>query len=82
MSSMKTQKNIFSEKLAELRKEKGLSQAGLAQELGVDPSTIAKYETGNRLPDVYMLARIAVYFDVSTDYLLGLEDESGAKTNS
>ena len=81
MSSMKTQKNIFSEKLAELRKEKGLSQVGLAQKLGVDPSTIAKYETGDRLPDIFMLLKIADCFDVSTDFLLGLEDEGGAKIN-
>ena len=56
MSIMKT--NIdeqivqsFRARLVKLRKEKGLSQVGLAKELGVDCSTIAKYETGDRLPD-------------------------------
>ena len=79
---MKSHNPFFSVKLAELRKERGLSQAKLSQDLGVDPSTVAKYETNDRLPDIYLLARLAVYFDVSTDYLLGLEDESGVKTNS
>lgn len=74
MSSMKAQKNIFSQKLAELRKEKGLSQAKAAADLGVDPSTVAKYETGDRVPDVFMLIKIADYFDVSTDYLLGRKE--------
>ena len=72
---MKPQQNdVFSKKLAELRREKGLSQAALAQALGVDASTIAKYETNDRLPDVYTLSRIADYFDVSTDYLLGRKE--------
>ncbi len=58
-------------RLVELRKEKGLSQVGLAKELGVDCSTIAKYETGDRLPDLVMLCKLADFFGSSTDYLLG-----------
>lgn len=74
MSSMKTKKIILSEKLIELRREKGVSQMKMAQDLGVDPSTVAKYETGDRLPDVLMLAKIADYFEVTTDYLLGRKE--------
>lgn len=76
MSIMKT--NIdeqivqsFRARLVELRQEKGLSQVGLAKELGVDCSTIAKYETGDRLPDLVMLCKLADFFGSSTDYLLG-----------
>ncbi len=58
-------------RLVELRKEKGLSQVALAKELGVDCSTIAKYETGDRLPDLVMLCKLADYFNVTTDYLVG-----------
>lgn len=58
-------------RLIELRKEKGLSQVALAKELGVDCSTIAKYETGDRLPDLVMLCKLADYFNVTTDYLVG-----------
>ena len=61
----------FRARLVELRKEKGLSQVGLAKELGVDCSTIAKYETGDRLPDLVMLCKLADFFGSSTDYLLG-----------
>ena len=42
-----------------------------AKELGVDCSTIAKYETGDRLPDLVMLCKLADFFGSSTDYLLG-----------
>lgn len=58
-------------RLVELRKEKGLSQVALAKDLGVDCSTIAKYETGDRLPDLVMLCKLADYFNVTTDYLVG-----------
>ena len=58
-------------RITELRKEKGLSQVSLAKEPGVDCSTIAKYETGDRLPDIVMLCKLASFFGVSTDYLLG-----------
>ncbi len=71
MSSMKTDKNIFSKKLTELRTERNLTQVKLAAFLKVDPSTVAKYETGDRLPDIYMLSAIADFFEVSTDFLLG-----------
>lgn len=74
MSGMKTQNLLFPKKLAELRKEKGVSQIKAATDLGVDPSTVAKYETGDRLPDLVMLIKIADYFDVSTDYLLGRKE--------
>lgn len=76
MSIMKANQNkqnvvFLSTRLAELRKEKSLSQAALAKDLGIDCSTIAKYETGDRLPDLVMLCALADYFEVSTDYLLG-----------
>ncbi|MFA5450186.1 MAG: helix-turn-helix transcriptional regulator [Clostridia bacterium] len=57
-----------------LRKEKGLSQVEFAVSLNLDKSTIAKYETDKILPSVPMLIKIAQFFEVSTDYLLGLED--------
>ena len=64
----------FAEKLKSLREEKGLSQVELSAVFGVDKSTIAKYETGGREPDLETLVKFAKYFKVSTDYLLGLED--------
>lgn len=71
---------IFCERFKELRKTKNLSQKQLAEILKTTNSSICDWECGRSQPDLEALARIAVYFGVSADYLLGLEDESGAKT--
>ena len=65
---------MFKERLKELRIERKLSQAELAKELNVTQRSISSWETGFREPDFSMLERIAVFFDVTTDYLLGLVD--------
>lgn len=59
--------------LAKLRKENGLSQQKLGNEIGLARNTICQYESGNRVPDVDTLVRIADYFNVTVDYLLGRE---------
>lgn len=59
------------ERLAALRREKGLSQAKLAKLLNLGTSTIANYELNKRTPDPATLKRLADFFDVSVDYLLG-----------
>lgn len=64
----------FKERLRELRLEKGLSQTKLAKTFGVDFRTISNWENGVRKPDIDMLVVIADYFEVSSDYLLGLVD--------
>ena len=64
----------FSEKLKELREEKNLKQSDLGKLLSVDQSTICTWETGSREPDFEMLVKLAKLFDVTTDYLLGVED--------
>lgn len=65
---------IFKERLKEPRIEKKLSQAELAKALKVSQRSISSWETGFRQPDFATLERIAVFFDVTTDYLLGLEN--------
>ncbi|MBE7045958.1 MAG: helix-turn-helix transcriptional regulator [Ruminococcaceae bacterium] len=62
---------MFGNALKELRKKHNLSQKDLAKEIDVAPSTISMYEMGNRSPNDELLKKIATYFDVSTDYLLG-----------
>ncbi|NLI59583.1 MAG: helix-turn-helix transcriptional regulator [Clostridium sp.] len=62
---------MLSEKLKELRKEKGVTQNEVAKLLGVDRSTYGKYETGDSTPDADKLMWLAEYFNVSVDYLLG-----------
>lgn len=64
----------FSERLKELRIEKNLTQSQLAAFLSVDQRSISNWEKGIREPDFKMLAVIAHFFEVSSDYLLGLED--------
>lgn len=61
----------FGEILAELRKDKGLSQKELAMVFHVSSSTISSYETGSHLPNSEQIVAFADYFDVTTDYLLG-----------
>lgn len=61
------------EKIKELREEKNLTQARLSELLKIDKSTIAKYETNEREPKVYILCKIAEYFGVTLDFLVGRE---------
>ena len=67
-------KNNFKAKLKELRNELNLLQKQLAMDLGVTQACIGKWETGDREPSLDDLIKVANYFGVSTDYLLGLED--------
>ena len=62
---------MLSDKLAELRKSKGLSQADLAVELGVSRQAYSLYETERREMDFAALCKLADFFHVSLDYLFG-----------
>ncbi|MDR0856407.1 MAG: helix-turn-helix domain-containing protein [Clostridiales bacterium] len=64
-------KPSFGETMKLLRKAEGYTQMRLANALGVDRTTIAKYETDDREPDLKTLCRIADLFGVTTDELLG-----------
>ena len=70
---------VFRERLKELRKSRGLTQKDIAAILSVSQTCYAGYEQGYREPDFKTLCKIALYFDVTSDYLLGLEDECGVK---
>lgn len=65
----------FGERLAELRKEKGLSQQELAKLFELSKSAIAMYETDRREPSNESLNELAIFFNVSTDYFLGRTDQ-------
>lgn len=58
-------------KLKEIRKAKGISQLKLALDLNMSQNTISRYETGEREPGINELIKIADYFNISIDYLLG-----------
>jgi transcriptional regulator with XRE-family HTH domain len=70
-----TNKNNFGNILKFLRNNRGLSQRELAKILNVAPSTLAMYELNKREPNYETLTKIADYFQVSTDYLLGRNKE-------
>ncbi len=65
----------FKDRLKKLRKEKDLYQKDLAEIVGVSDGAIGMYETGKRSPDKQILAKLANFFGVSVDYLLGRTEE-------
>ena len=65
----------FNERLKELREENNLTQTKLAKELLVDQRSLSFYELGKYEPNLETLKRMALFFNVSSDYLLGLTDE-------
>lgn len=66
--------NKFTNRLKELRAEKKISQLKFSNEMGVVQQTISKWESGISEPEYDMLIKIAKYFGVSIDYLLGVID--------
>lgn len=65
----------LSSRLKTLREQKNLSQRKLAKILNMAPSTLAMYETSKRAPDYDTLIKIAEYFEITTDFLLGRTDD-------
>ena len=65
----------LAERMRELRKEKNLRQEDAAVELKMSMSAYCRYELGTREPTASVLWRMADYYDVSVDYLLGRRDE-------
>lgn len=65
---------VFAQRLRELRQSNGLSMKQLAKELNTTDATISNWENEINEPKISYLKAIAVYFNVSTDYLLGLEN--------
>ena len=66
--------NIIGSRLKALRKSLGLSQSDFADELNIARSSVSEYESGKKIPSALVIAKIAQYFGVSADYLLGLTD--------
>lgn len=69
-------KNNFAQRLKELRIEKGLSQRELSLKLNkeITQSAIGLWELGKRIPNLDAVILLANFFDVSLDYIAGLED--------
>ena len=67
-------KILFKERLQLLRKEKGLKQSELATILNTTQRRISYLELGRVEPDLSTLIALAIYFEVSIDYLIGIND--------
>ena len=68
-------KDFFSKRVYELRKKRGLKQSELGAEVGLSHKSISTIESAQSSTSIEKLILLAKFFDVSTDYLLGLKDE-------
>lgn len=68
----------FGSRLKELRTEKKTSQRQVASDIGISITTISQYESDSRFPKEEILRRLCKYYQISSDYLLGLTDTKHA----
>ena len=68
--------------IATLRKEKGWTQADLAEKIGLTDKAVSKWESDNGLPDTTNFPALAEIFGVSIDYLMTGPKESGNSVNN
>ena len=73
---------IFKDRLKQLRKQAKLQQKELGEQIGLIANAISMMETGNRETSFEKLVMLAEYFQVSTDYLLGVTDDPTWHGNS
>lgn len=66
----------FNEILREVRRESGMTQKDVYTILQVSPNCYASWEQGRTQPDIENIKKLCTIFEVSADYLLGLEDKS------
>ena len=69
---MRDYNNLYREIIRELRKDHKLKQSQLAEVCGVSSALVGHWETGVRDININCLVKLALYFDVSVDYILGL----------
>lgn len=65
---------IIGQRIRELRIDAGISQQKLAEEIGVNRSAVSFWESGINEPKATYIARLAILFGVTSDYLSGLEN--------
>ena len=72
---------MFGEKIKAFRMSRGLSQVDLAGKLGVTKQSVSNWENENIMPSIDMLIKIAEFFSVTTDFLLGLSEKHSLNTD-
>lgn len=68
--------------ICELRKERNISQKKLANSIGISQAAIAKIEINRNEATAETIRKLVTFFEVSADYLLGLEDDFGTPTTA
>ena len=71
---------MFKDILLNLLNENNINQRQLSKLANIPTTTISGWLNAERLPDYNALIKLRIFFNVSADYLLGLEDETGTKT--
>jgi transcriptional regulator with XRE-family HTH domain len=74
-------KMTLGERIKYLREKNGYAQKFVAEKIGVRNNTLSSYESDKRQPDYDTLQKIADFFEVSVDYLLGRTDDPSPKAN-
>ena len=69
-------------RIKELREDRDLRQIDLSNATGIDQKTISNYETGKTNPDSWAIIKLADFFGVTCDYLLGLTDRNLKNTEA
>ena len=67
--------SVFSERLRETRQKRIFTQKNISDHLGIAERAYQNYEYGNREPNLETLVKLADFFDVSLDYLVGRSDD-------
>ena len=70
---------MYQLRIRDLREDRGLRQIDVAQKTGIDQRTLSNYETGKTNPDSYAIIKLAAFYGVTCDYLLGVADVNLAK---
>lgn len=68
-------KYVLDKRIKDLRIEKGLSQTQVAKSIEIPQQRLSKLELGQIEPDVATLAKLAIFYKVTADYLIGLEND-------
>jgi len=70
---------MFAKRTRELRMSRGITVRRLADDLGIWASSLSQYENLKRVPDIDTCKLIADYFNVTCDYLMGLDDDANGR---
>ena len=74
-------KEVFASRLFGIREEQGLSRQKVADDLGITRAALEYYEKGKRNPDLNTIEKLATYYDVTVDYLMGRTETSSTDSN-